>query len=129
MKKTPILLILIFTPFHTYADRYIEDGLGSSSGGFFDIIIGVVCIIGALYYFVNSFSEWKVRRSKGEKPESIDSIAQWMFFIFAYAFISAFACIPLILILKIIGGASFVKEYWYWGFILCFSALIYLKRS
>ena len=129
MKKIPISLIIIFTPFHTFAGRYIEDGLGGSSGGFFDIIIGVICIIGALYYFVNSFSQWKVRQSKGEKPKSIESIAEWIFFIFAYAFISAFACIPLILILKIIGGASFVKEYWYWGFIVSFSALIYLKRS
>lgn len=129
MKKIMIGLILFITSFHIFAGRYIEDGLGSSSGGFFDIVIGVVCIIGALYYFANSFSEWKLRRSKGEKPESIDSISQWMFFIFAYAIISAFACMPVLLVFKLIGGAAFVREYWYLAFLLCLGVLTFLKRT
>ena len=129
MNKISISLLLFFTSFNVFADRYIEDRLGSSSGGFFDIIIGIILAIAALYYFANSFSKWKARQAKNEKPETVDSMAEWIFFLFAYAIISAFACIPILLILKIIGGASFVREYWYWGFILCFSALIYLKRS
>ncbi|OTG58631.1 hypothetical protein B9T36_09755 [Acinetobacter sp. ANC 4204] len=129
MKKISISLIIFFISFSVYADRYIEDGLRGSSGGFFDIIIGIVFAIGALIYFVDSFSKWKVRQAKDEKPEQIDGVAEWSFFLFAYAIISAFACIPVLLILKIIGGADFVREYWLWGFILFFSILTYLKRT
>lgn len=129
MKKISILLLLIFTSMHVFADRYIDDGLVGSSGGIFNIIIAILLAIGASFYFADSFSKWKTRQAKDKKTEPIGSVAEWIFFLFAYAIISAFACIPILLVLKVIGSTELVREYWYWVFLFCFSILIYLKRT
>lgn len=129
MKKIAATFLLLITSFHVFADRYIEDGVGSSSGGFFDIIIGFALCIAALFYFADSFSKWNERQSKGEKPEPKDGMSDWIFTLFGYAIVSIFACVPILAIFKIIGGAAFVREYWCWGFLLCFSLLVFLKRT
>lgn len=129
MKKILTTFILLIISAHVFADRYIDDGLESSSGGFFDIIIGIVFSIAALFFFGNSFSKWKERQNKGEKPKSLDNTGDWILHLIAYALVSIFACPAILLIFRLIGGATFVREYWYWAFLICFGVLTFLRRT
>ena len=129
MKKIITAIFLLLCSFHVFANRYIEDGIGSSSGGFFDVIIGFVLGIAALFYFADSFSKWNARQAKGEKPEPKDGVGDWIFTLIGYALVSIFACMPILAIFKIIGGAAFVREYWHLAFFLCFGVLTFLKRT
>lgn len=129
MRKKSIIILLAVFPIQAYADRYIEDSVGSSSGGFFDAIIGIGLSIAAIFYFYNSFELWKKRQANSEKPKQMDSIGDWILHLIGYAFVSIFASFAILLILKIVMGTIFVRDYWYWAFLSCFGLLVFLKRT
>lgn len=129
MQKTFIIIVLLILPIHVFADRYIEDSVGSSSGGLFEVIIGIVLSIGAIFYFFDSFEQRQKRHINGEKPRTMDSIGDWIFHLIGYAIVSIFGCFAILLILKLIGGTTLVRKYWYWAFLSCFGLLIFLRRT
>lgn len=129
MKKIATILVLLITSLPAFADRYIEDSAGSSSGGFFNIIFGIIFSILALLYLVHSFSKWKDRQEKNEKPEPLNDAWDWGTHLFGYAIVAIFACMSVLLISRIFFDAIFVREYWYWVFLICFGLITYFKRT
>lgn len=129
MKKIFTTLLLLTISVHVFAGRYIEDSIGSSSGGIFDITIATILGLGALFYLADSFSKWRERQTKGEKPVPKSDMADWIFTLVGYLIISIFACAPIMAIFKLIGGADFVKETWYFVLLACFAGLTFLRRT
>lgn len=129
MKRKLIIILLSLLPIRAFADRYIEASEGSSSGGFFDVIIGIGLSITAIFYFYNSFELWKIRHTNNEKPKQMDGIGDWILHLIGYAFVSIFTSFAILLILKIIAGPTFVRDYWNWIFLSFFGLLVFLKRT
>lgn len=126
-----VFLITFGISIKSFADRYgvYDSDSVSSSTSFFDIILGIVFSIGSIIFIVSSFLEWKERRKKGLKPEPKDDLTDLVFTLVGYAVVAIFLVIPILFIIKLFGSHLFIKENWYWMYLICFSLITYLRRT
>ncbi|WP_347455710.1 putative four-helix membrane protein [Acinetobacter thermotolerans] len=129
IQKIIVTPLIFLSSTYVFADRFIEDGVGSSSGGIFNAILGVILMIAALYYFFTSYVDWSERQKKGEKPKPKNDLGEWIPALIGYALVSIFAFIPIMFIVRIFGSAEFVREYWYFIYLSCFGLLTFLRRT
>tara|TARA_Y100000780_G_C13658374_1_gene407457 strand:- start:711 stop:1088 length:378 start_codon:yes stop_codon:yes gene_type:complete len=108
------------------ADRYgIHEDYGGSSGGPFDILFGIICSFAAYLFLSGSYQSWKLRRLNNEKIERDNLLIS----LIGYAVVAFFLTVPIMLVIKMFGGAQAVKDLWVSIFALCYMIIAFLRLT
>ena len=132
LKNLIITAASIFSPF-ALADRYgVYDDPEYYGGGGTSLIDGVgaiACTIFAYWYLASSYSQWKARKSTGEKVQRDDFIGDIVAPFIGYVILAFFISFPILMIMKAFGGVELVREQWFSVGAVCFGMVAFLRQT